>query len=184
MLREKRRLCKIFHAHIQRLREGFDEAAAAGRTGLVQKNVVDGVIADADAFHILSADVQDTVHLRIEEGGRVIMRDGLHFAVIQLEGRLQQGLAVAGGAGARNPDRMRNPVADLTDCPDGGSDRGTVVSGIEAVEQIAALADQCKLGGRGAGVDSQEGISAVIGQIGCLYSGRGVPLFKGVIFFL
>ena len=45
-------------------------------------------IFNLDAFHVLAADVQDTVHVRIKEGSRVVMGDGLHLALIQHQRRL------------------------------------------------------------------------------------------------
>ena len=52
------------------------------------------MIANADALHILPADVQNAVDVWIEEGSGLIVRDGLDLAVIEQEGGLQQRLAV------------------------------------------------------------------------------------------
>ena len=58
------------------------------------------MIANADALHILPADVQNAVDVRVEEGSGLIVRDGLDLTVIEQEGGLQQRLA--GRAGARD----------------------------------------------------------------------------------
>ena len=40
------------------------------------------MIFDLDTLHILAADIQDTVHIRIEESGGVVMGHGFHLAVV------------------------------------------------------------------------------------------------------
>ena len=57
------------------------------------------LIFDLDAFHILTADVQDAVYVRIKEGSGVVVGDGLHLALVQHQAGFDQGLAVTGGAG-------------------------------------------------------------------------------------
>ncbi len=74
---------KILHTVIQRFGERFDERAAAGGTCFIELYAVNGLVLNLDTFHILSADVQYTVHFRVEESGGLIVRDGFHFAVIQ-----------------------------------------------------------------------------------------------------
>ena len=59
------------------------------------------MIANADALHILPADIENAVDVRVEKCGGFIVGDGLDLAVIEQEGGLQQRLAVAGRAGAR-----------------------------------------------------------------------------------
>src|SRR5699024_8039728 len=83
VLGEKRSLREVLHAVVQRFRECFDERAASGRAGFVQLYAVDGLVLDLDASHILSADIQNAVYLRIKEGRRVTMGEGLHFALVQ-----------------------------------------------------------------------------------------------------
>ena len=50
------------------------------------------------AFHVLSAYVEDAVHILVKKGGSVVVGYGLNLALIQLEGGLKQSFAVAGGA--------------------------------------------------------------------------------------
>ena len=80
--------CKILHGIVQGFCKGFNKGAAAGGAGLVQLNGVHGAVFDADTFHVLSADVQDAVHLRIKKGGGIVMGDGLHLPLVQHKGRL------------------------------------------------------------------------------------------------
>ena len=39
-----------------------------------------------NALHILSADVQNTVHIRLKEGSGIVVSNGLHLTLIQLKG--------------------------------------------------------------------------------------------------
>ena len=66
----------------------LDEGTAAGRTGFVELYAVHGAVFDLDAFHVLAADVQNAVYIRIKEGCGVVMGDGLHLALVQHQGRL------------------------------------------------------------------------------------------------
>ena len=42
-----------------------DKRAAAGGAGFVELHAVYGLVFDFYAFHVLPADVQDTIHLRM-----------------------------------------------------------------------------------------------------------------------
>ncbi len=86
MLGKKGSMGKVLHRVVQGLGKGLDEGAAAGGTGFVKQYAVYGLILDADTFHILTADIQDTVYLRIKEGSSIVVGDGLHFSVIQQKG--------------------------------------------------------------------------------------------------
>ena len=111
----------------QRFRKGLQEGAAAGGAGLVQLHGVHGAVLDADALHVLTADVQNAVHIGLEEGRRIVVGDGLHLALIQLEGGLQQGLTVAGGAGPGDMCVCRQLLPDLLNGADGRGDGRAVI---------------------------------------------------------
>ena len=113
MLREDGGLGEILHAVVQGFGEGLDEGAAARGAGLVEQHAVHRVVFDLDAFHVLAADVQDAVHIGVEEGGGVVMGHGLHLAVVQEERGFHQGLAVACGAGAHDAHALRQLPVDF-----------------------------------------------------------------------
>ena len=142
------------------------------------------MVPDFDAFHVLTADVQNAVHLRIEEGGGLVVGDGLHLPLVQAEGGLQQGLAVAGGAGAENFSLRRQLLLQLTHGPDGGLDGRALIACVEGPQELPLLADQSQLGGGGPGVDAQVAISPVALQRGGLYPGPAVAGLEGAIFLL
>ena len=50
---------------------------------LIQLDAVDGAVFDLDAFHVLTADVENAVNLRIEERGGVVVRNGLDLALVE-----------------------------------------------------------------------------------------------------
>ena len=78
----------------------FQERTAAGAAGFVEQDVIDGTMAEADALHILTTDVQHTVHLRIKERCGGAVGNGLNLAFIEVEGGFEKLLTVTGGAGA------------------------------------------------------------------------------------
>ena len=85
------------------------------------------MIPDADAFHVLAADVEDAVNIRIKELGGVVVGYGLHLALIQHERRLDQRFAVTGGAGSRNCHAFGHVRIRLPDRPDGCGEGVAVV---------------------------------------------------------
>ena len=82
--------CKIRNAHIHRLGVSLDKRSAAGRACFVEHNIIDRTVFDLDTFHVLSADVQDKIHIRQEGSGRLIMSDGLNLTVVGAESRLDR----------------------------------------------------------------------------------------------
>ena len=174
---------EILDGIVQGSGERFNEGAAAGGAGLVEQDIVNSAVADPDAFHILAADIQDAVHIGIKEGGRVIMGNGLDLTVIQHEGGLEQGFAVAGRAGTHDPGVGRDQVMDLMDGPDGGHNRVAVVIAVERVEQGAVFTDHGQLGRGGTGVDAQIAVAVVVLQ-GTLADSRLIVAGQEAVIFL
>ena len=50
-------LSEILHGIVQGFRKGLNKGAAAGGTGFVELDAVHSSVFDADAFHVLAADV-------------------------------------------------------------------------------------------------------------------------------
>ena len=184
VLREQGRLGEILDGKIQGFGEGLDKGAAARGTGLVEQDIVDGVVLDADALHVLAADIQDAVYLGVEKGRGVVVGDGLDLALVQQEGRLEQGLAVAGRAAADDPGVRGQKAADLRHGGDGRQQGAAVIIAVEGIEQASVLADQGQLGGRGAGVDPQEAVSVVVRQVGAPDAGLLVAAAESVVVLL
>src|SRR5699024_6946011 len=90
---------KILYRVIQRLGEGFNERTASGGAGFIELYGIYRMIFDFDTFHILTADVENTVHVRLKERGCIIMRNCLDLSLVQKERRLHQCFSVSGGAG-------------------------------------------------------------------------------------
>ncbi len=126
-------LREILDGVAQGLREVFDKRAASGGTGLVQLDVVDAVIADLDAFHVLSADIQHAVDVRIEKGGGIVMGDGLHLSLIEHQGGFDQRLAVSRGTGADDDRVFRHMGIGILDRTDRGGERIALVIVIERI---------------------------------------------------
>ena len=64
----------------------FDEGAAAGGAGLIQEHRIHGAVSELDALHVLPADIQYAVNLRVEESRRRAVGDGLHLPLVEGKG--------------------------------------------------------------------------------------------------
>ena len=81
-----------------------------------------------DAFHVLAADIEDAVDLRLEKGGGVVVGDRLHFAFVEHQGRLNKGFAVTGGAGISDLCALRQQPFDFGYGLEGGRERASIVA--------------------------------------------------------
>ena len=116
MLCEECCLCEILDRKVQGFCKGLDKGTAAGGTCLVELYIVNRMIFNTDTFHILTADIKDTVYIRVKELSGIVVGDGLHFAFIQHQSRFYQSLAVTGGAGADNVCFWRKLVEQILQC--------------------------------------------------------------------
>ena len=106
---------KILHGIVQRFCKCFDKGTASGGTGFVQLYAVNGLVFDLDTFHILTADVEYTVHIRFKERSGIVMGHRFHFALIQKQRGFDQCLAVACGAGVDDLYIFREPAVNIFD---------------------------------------------------------------------
>ena len=111
---------------IKKLGEGLEEAAAAGGAGLVQEDVADSAVLNLKALHVLTADVDNKIHVGQKMPGGGEVGHGLHHAVVGVEGIFRQVLAVAGGGDGGHmeggvvrdfPSSHPNFASALTDTP-------------------------------------------------------------------
>ena len=142
------------------------------------------MILDFDTFHILSADIQDTVYFRVEKCRGVIMGNGFHFSLVQHQRRFDQRFAVSGGTGPGDAGFVGQMAVDLLDGADGGRQRAAVVIIVKRVEQGAVLAHQRRFGGGGAGVDAQITVAFISIQISGFYVVLILTAVKFLILFL
>ena len=66
-------------------------------------------------LHILSADIQDTVHVRLKERSGIVVGDGLNFSLIQHQCCFDQSLAISGRAGVYDLHIFGKLTVDLLD---------------------------------------------------------------------
>ena len=174
---------KILYRIVERFRKGFDKGTAAGGACFVELDAVYGLVLDLDALHILSADVQDAVHVRLKERSGVVMGYGLYFPFIQQKGSLDQRFTVAGGAGVDDLHTLRKLAVDVLDSPDGGAQGIPFIVMVKRVQQCSVFAHQCGFRGGGAGIDAQKGFSLIGGKV---LHGNLVPVMaadKCLVFF-
>ena len=184
----QRLLGEVLHGEVQAGGEGLDEATAAGRAALVEHDVLDHSVLHRHALHILPADIQDEIDLRVELACAAQMRHGLYLAAIRLDGLEQKGLAVAGRGGVPDVhERLAlgifgDALLELAEHAACSAQHVAFVVGVKAIEHFAALADKGAFERGGAGIDAQVGLSAVIRQVGLGNRGPSMALAEGCQF--
>ncbi len=154
-------LGKIFYRIVQGVGKGFDERAAARRTCLIELYAVYGLVLNLDAFHVLAAYIQDAVNLRVKKGCGIIVGHCFHFALIQHEGRFQQCLPIAGGAGVNDTRPLRQQLMDFFQRKCCRRQGVAVVAAIKGIQQGAVFADERDFRGRRTRVDAQKAVPLV-----------------------
>ena len=132
---------EFLRCHAKRVGEILEERAAAGRAGLVQKHRVDRAVLELDALHVLPADIEHAVDLRVEERRGGAVGDGLDLALVERERGLEQCFAVARGAGARNMRARGKMLAQRMYRLHGSLDGIALIVGVERVQKLALFAN-------------------------------------------
>ena len=173
---------KVLHVVAQGLGEGLEEAAAAGGTGLVQKDVADSPLVDFKAFHVLPADVDDKIHIGQEVPCGGEMGHGFHHAVVAVEGVFRQFLAVAGGGDGGHLQGRMLVVKLLEHAPDQGHGIAKIRPVVRK-QQPGLLVDDRHLDGGGPGVDTDVDRGGVVRAEGGPGNLRpGVAGLEGLVF--
>ena len=149
------------HVHVHRHGKTLDKAAAARRASLVEHDVLNHAVLDAQALHVLAADVQDKLDTGQECLGAAQMRNGLNLAGIGLEGLDEQRLAVARGGHVADGAAGGDVVVEIGHDDLGRAQDVAVVVAVPGVQQLAVLAHERGLHGGGAGVDADEHAAGV-----------------------
>ena len=164
---------------VETAREALDEAAAARGARLVEHDVVDHAVLDAQAFHVLAADVENELHARQHLLSAAQVRHRLDLARVDAQRLKQQTLAVAGHRGVADAhERVALVVGGqgTVELGHGGlraAEHVALVRGVGRPEQRAVLADERRLERGGAGVDTEERYTAVVRE-GCATHALGV----------
>ena len=144
------------HVHVHRDGKTLDKAAAARRAGLVEHDVLDDAVLDAQALHVLAADVQNELDARQERLGAAQVRDGLDLAGVGLEGLDEQRLAVARGGHVADGAAGGDVVVEIGHDDLGRAQDVAVVVTVPGVQQLTVLAHERGLHGGGTGIDADE----------------------------
>ena len=158
-------VCKILYTVVQGLREGFDKGTAAGGTCFIELYAIYSAVFDLDTFHILTADVENTVDFRIEECCGIVMRNRFNLTLVQHQRSFDECFAVTGGTGPGDLCGIRQFGVDFLDRADRGAERISVVVAVEGIQKSAILTNERGFCGCGTGIDSEIAVSFVSGKI-------------------
>ncbi len=123
--------------------------------------MLDDAVLDAQALHVLAANVQDELDAGQERLGAAQVRDGLDLAGVGLESLDEQRLAVARGSHVTNGAARGDVVVEIGHDDLGRAQDVAVVVAIPGMQQLAVLAHERGLHGGGAGVDADEHAAGV-----------------------
>ena len=142
------------------------------------------MILDLDTFHILTADIEDTVDLRIKESGCIIVRYSFNLALVKHQSSFDQCFTVTGGAGVGDPGSVRHLGIDFLHGTDGGCQWIPVVVVIERIQQGTIFTDQSSFCCGGSCIDTKETVAFIGSQITGGYVVLTLAFVKRIIGFL
>ncbi len=76
---------ELGHVEVQARSEALDEAAATRRAGLVEHDMLNNAVFDAQALHVLAADVENELDARQHFLRAAKVRDGFDFAGVDAQ---------------------------------------------------------------------------------------------------
>ena len=171
---------EFLRCHAKRVGEILEERAAAGRAGLVQKHRVDRAVLELDTLHVLSADIEHAVDLRVEERRGGAVGDGLDLALVERERGLEQRFAVACGAGARDMRARGKRFAQRMYGLHGSLDGIALIVGVERVQKLALFANERELCRRRARVEAEKAVAIIRCKIAARHDRRMVTGAEGL----
>ena len=154
MLGQQAQLREISDVVAQSFGKGFNEGAAAGGTSLVEHDGVHRAAADLEALHVLTADIDDEVHIGVEVGGGVVVGYRFHQAQVAVEGVLDQVLAVAGHRRALDLNTVAAELVDLLKLLQDNGYGVAQIGMVIGIEHPAVGSNEHHFSGRGAGVNA------------------------------
>ena len=101
----------------------------------VYKRQVYGLVLNFNALHVLTANIQDAVYLRIKKCGGIIMGNSFHFAFVQKKSSLDQRLSVTGGTGVGNMCLFGKLFVDLLNRADCCFQRISVITAVKRIKK-------------------------------------------------
>ena len=163
-------LDRVAHA----LGKRFDERTAARGTSLVEHDGVDGVVADLEAFDILTADVENEVDVLVKELRGGIVRHRLDQTIVDVEGFFDQLLAVARDRTAADGEVFAEQLIYLHQLFLDDGNGIALVGAVVGVDDVTAIGHDDELCGGGAAVDADIRVALVVALKLCLNMILGV----------
>ena len=142
------------------------------------------MIFDFDAFHILTADVQNTIYFRIKKCSGTIVRYGFHFPFIQQKCSFNQCFSISGRAGICNSCSLRKLAVNILNSPDGSSQRAAVIITVERIQKRTVFTYKGSFCCGGSGIDTEETVAFIGLQVCSGHVVLALSLVKSIIIVL
>ena len=142
------------------------------------------MIFDFNAFHILTADVQNTIYIRIKKCSGIIVRYGFYFPFIQQKCSFNQCFSISGRAGICNSCSLRKLAVNILNSPDGCSQRAAVIITVKRIQKRTVFTYKCSFCCGGSGIDTEEAVAFIGFQVCSGHIVLALPLIESIIIFL
>lgn len=119
------------------------KGSAARRARFIQKDIIDRLIADLEAFDVLTADINDEIYVWIVPFGRRIMGNRLYDPEIGMECIFYDFLAVAGRSAGKDAG-IRKRLVQLFKKTFRERDRVAGIGHVTGKNDLALLVDGCR----------------------------------------
>ena len=141
--------------HIEVFGKCLDKGSASRRTGFVEHDGVDNAVSDLHALHVLTADVDDEIHIRAEILRGLEVSHRLDLAEIDTQRGADDVLAVTGHAAVRDIGLRRHLLIELLNDIDSALNRIALVTGIVGIDHLSFFVDKNRLRSRTSGIDTK-----------------------------
>ena len=162
----------------------LNKASAAGGACLIEHDGIHGIIADFEALHILSANVNNVIHLGIEILGRREMGHRFYKPQITAESIFNQILAIACDSTSRNMDARFTQFVNFAQLLEHNVYRVPLIGTIIGKENAAVFSNQHHLCRSGTCVNTKISFSHIAVNVRFRQMIFVVTLQKGIIFRL
>ena len=153
-------MCELLCCVAKNFGKGLQKAAAAAGAGFVQKDIVDGTVMDFQAFHILAADIQNEIYLRLQILGSIKVRHGFYDTIVNTKAVANQFLAVAGDCTCQQV-AVRIFCVEIGKIIADGNNRITLIALIEGIKQFAVRTHNSDFNSCAAGIDTDKGFASL-----------------------
>ena len=140
------------------------------------------IVFDFDAFHVLPADIENAVDLRVKERGRIVVGNSFDFSFVETESGFQQGFSIPGGTAVGDGRVFGQKFLQFQDRPLRRQDGGALVVVVIGEQEASVFGDERQFGRGTAGIDAEVAASVVLPDVFAMYLCRFMTGDECIVF--